>query len=88
MIYLFAGDDTKKKIAAYEKFIKTLPKEVEIFSINKNDFDPVQIESFYSSAGLFFSKCVVALSFLSEKEEAYNFLLKKFNPFLGELLNF
>ena len=77
MIYLFAGDDLKKKLSAYEKFIKTLPKNVEVFVFNKNDFDPVQIESFYSSAGLFFNKCVVVFRNIFEKEEAQDFLLKK-----------
>ena len=77
MIYLFAGEDTKKKLAIYEKFLKTLPKEVEIFFINKNDFNPVQTESFYSGAGLFFNKCVVVFRNIFEKEEAQDFLLKK-----------
>lgn len=77
MIYLFSGDDTKKKIFAYEKFLKTLPKDLEIFLVSKNDFDPVQIESFYSGAGLFFSKCIVVFIDVFEKEEAYDFLFKK-----------
>ena len=77
MIYLFTGDDTKKKNTAYEKLLKTFPKNVEIFTINKNDFNPVQIESFYSSAGLFFSTCVVVLKNVFEREEARDFLLKK-----------
>ena len=77
MIYLFAGDDTKKKIENYEKFLKSLEKNLEVFSVNKNDFDPVQIESFYSGAGLFFNKCVVVFSNVFEKEEVGDFLLKK-----------
>ena len=77
MIYLFAGDDTKKRLLFAEKFLKTFPKNVEVFSINKNDFDPVQIESFYSGAGLFFSKCVVVFKNIFESEEARDFLLKK-----------
>ncbi len=77
MIYLFSGDDTKKKLIGLEKFIKTLPKNVEVFSINKNDFGAAQIESFYSSQGLFFNKCVILFYDISEKEEAYDFLLKK-----------
>jgi hypothetical protein len=77
MIYLFAGDDTKKKLVNYEKFLETFPKSVEIFSVNKNDFDESQIENFYSGAGLFFSKCVVIFLNVFEKEEAHDFLLKK-----------
>lgn len=77
MIYLFAGDDTKNKIFAYEKFLKSFPKELEVFLVNKNDFDPVQIESFYSGAGLFFNKCIVVFMDVFEKEEAYDFLFQK-----------
>lgn len=77
MIYLFTGDDTKKKLSTCGKFIKTFPKEVEVFVINKNDFDPVQIESFYSGTGLFFNKCAVILRNVFEGEEARDFLLKK-----------
>ena len=77
MIYLFAGDDTKKKLTAYENFLKTLKKEVEVFSINKNDFNEGQIENFYSGSGLFFKKCAVIFLNVFEKEEAHDFLLKK-----------
>jgi hypothetical protein len=81
MIYLFTGDDTKKKNIAYEKLLKTFEGKVEIFSIGKNDFNPVQVESFYSSSGLFFSTCVVVLNNIFEREEARDFLLKK----IGEM---
>jgi len=77
MIYLFAGDDTKNKLNNYEFFLKSFKKEVAIFSINKNEFDPIQIESFYSGAGLFFDKCVVVFLNVFEKEEIYGFLIKK-----------
>jgi hypothetical protein len=86
MIYLFAGDDTQNKIKAYEKFLKTLENELEIFFVNKNNFDPIQIESFSSGDGLFFSKCAVVLTNLFEKEEAADFLLGKL-PKLGESKN-
>ncbi len=77
MIYLFTGDDTKKKINFYESFLKTLAGNLEVFHINKNDFNPVQVESFYSGAGLFFSKCIVVFSDVFGKEEARDFLLNK-----------
>ena len=77
MIYLFTGDDTKKKNVAYEKLLKTLGKNVEVFAIHKNDFNPIQVESFYSSAGLFFSTCVVIFNNVFDREEAHDFLLKK-----------
>lgn len=77
MIYLFSGDDTKKKINSYDKFIESLPLGIETFSIIKNDFDPVQIESFYSSFGLFFDKCVVFFDNIFEREEIKDFVLSK-----------
>lgn len=77
MIYLFAGDDTKNKISGYEKLIKSLSSGMEIFSINRNNFDPMQIESFCSGAGLFFSKCAVVFSDIFEYEETRDFVLEK-----------
>lgn len=77
MIYLFCGDDTKNKHENYEKFIKSVPKSTEVFYIGKNDFDPVQTESFYSGAGLFFTKCVVVFTNIFEKEETLDFILEK-----------
>jgi len=77
MIYLFAGDDAKNKRKVYEEFIKFLPKETETFFINKNNFDPVQLESFYSGFGLFFTKCTVFLENIFEREETKDFILKK-----------
>lgn len=77
MIYLFAGDDSKNKILSYENFLGSINKEVESFFINKNDFDPVQIESLYSGQGLFFDKSIVVFSNIFEKEENRNFLLEK-----------
>lgn len=76
MIYLFSGDDTKRKNLAYENFLKSF-QDIEIFSINKNDFDSAQAESFYSGAGLFFNKCAVVFLNVFEKEETRDFLLKK-----------
>jgi hypothetical protein len=76
MIYLFAGDDAKSKLSSYEKFVKTLGG-AETFLVNKNDFDPIQIESFFSSANLFFDKCIIIFSNIFEDESASNFLLEK-----------
>ena len=77
MIYLFAGDDTKKKLSAYEKFINSFDKKIEVFFINKNNFDSMQVESLYSGDGLFFSKCAVIFSSIFESEDLQNFLLEK-----------
>ncbi len=77
MLYLFAGDDAKQKRAVYEKFIKSQPKSMETFFISKNDFDPMQLESFYSGAGLFFTKCAVFLENIFEREETRDFILRK-----------
>ncbi len=86
MIYLFAGDDAKAKRAALEKFLKSLPKGLEIFRIEKKDFNPMQIESLYSGAGLFFSKCIVILDNLFERGEVREFLLENFDK-MGESTN-
>ena len=77
MLYLFSGDDAKSKIINYEKFIKSLPKEVEVFPVNRNDFDQVQIESFYSGSSLFSAKSAVVFSGILEYEETREFILEK-----------
>lgn len=79
MIYLFCGDDTKNKYSSYEKFIKSIPSGIEVFFIGKNDFNPIQTESFYSGSGLFFTKCVVVFTNTFEKEETFIFVLEKLN---------
>jgi hypothetical protein len=83
MLYLFAGDDTKNKLGSYEKFIKSLPAQsglpagVDIFSVSRNNFDKMQIESLYSGSGLFFEKSAVLFSDIFESEENRDFLLEK-----------
>ncbi|MCM2338959.1 MAG: hypothetical protein NDI62_00675 [Burkholderiales bacterium] len=77
MIYLFCGDDVKKKHDNYEKFIKSISPDMEVFFIGKNDFNPIQIESFYSGSGLFFKKCVVVFTNIFEREETLKFILEK-----------
>ncbi|MFA6257160.1 MAG: hypothetical protein WCT29_02730 [Candidatus Paceibacterota bacterium] len=77
MIYLFAGDDAKTKILNYEKFAKTFPKSVDIFSVSRNNFDPAQIESYYSGESLFTKKSVVVFQGILEREEARDFALLK-----------
>lgn len=77
MIYLFSGDDIKKKRFSYENFIKSIPKEIETFFINKNDFSPMEVESFYRGSGLFFKKCVVVFVNIFEKKETLDFVLDK-----------
>lgn len=79
MIYLFCGDDAKNKHGNYEKFIESISIGVETFFIGKNDFNPVQIENFYSGSGLFFTKCVVIFTNIFEKEETLDFILDKLN---------
>lgn len=86
MIYLFCGDDTKNKHKAYEKFIGSFHKEMEIFFIGKNDFNPIQTESFYSGQGLFFEKCAVIFTNIFEREETLDFILSKLN-FLEQSAN-
>lgn len=91
MIYLFSGDDTKKKLLSYEKFIKSLPAQAGIppsqhFFINRNDFDQMQIESLYSGSSLFFAKSVVVFSNIFEYEETRDFILDKLQ-LMGDSVN-
>jgi hypothetical protein len=83
MIYLFTGGDTKAKHKAYENFIKSIPKNVEIFPIIKNDLNPMELESFYSGSGLFFKKCAVILTDIFEYENTRELVLEKLN-LMGE----
>ncbi len=77
MIYLFAGDDTKTKRLAYERFLKSIKKETDTFFINRNNFNKLQVESLYSGAGLFSPKSVVAFEGILEYEDNRDFILGK-----------
>ncbi len=79
MIYLFCGDDAKNKYSSYERFIKSIPASTETFFVGKNDFNPMEVESFYSGSGLFFTKCAVIFTNVFEKEETLDFILNKLN---------
>src|SRR3989344_2371005 len=46
-------------------------------SLNIYDFDPVQIESFYSGASLFSASCAVLFQDVFEREETRDFILGK-----------
>lgn len=88
MLYLFSGDDSKNKILNYEKFIKSLPVQTgvsfsEIFFINRNDFNPIQIESFYSGAILFKAVSMIVFQNIFEYEETRDFVLDKLKQ-MGE----
>lgn len=80
MLYLFSGDDAKNKILNYEKFIKSIPTGVEIFLINRNDFNSTQVESFYSGSSLFLNRVVLVFLNLLEYEETRTFVLDKLKP--------
>ncbi len=75
MIYLFAGNDTKKKREAYEKFSLS-QGNINSFSVIKNDFDQRQVTSFFSGSGLFFDQCAVYFENVFENEDAKEFILK------------
>jgi hypothetical protein len=80
MIYLFCGDDSKNKNATYEDFLKSFSENTEIFSISRNNFDKVQIESLYSGSSLFSAKSTVIFSNILEYEENRSFVLEKLKP--------
>lgn len=88
MLYLFAGDDTEKKILAYKAFLDSFEEDREILKLNRNDFDPLLLESFYSSSGLFTSQRVITLSGFLKDEESRDFILRKIEFFAESVNNF
>ena len=86
MLYLFSGDDSKNKILNYEKFIKSIPVGTVTFFINRNDFNPVQIESFYSGASLFSALSAIVFLNIFEYEEKRDFFLERLAQ-MGESSN-
>lgn len=88
MLYLFAGDDVKKKGDAFEKLLASLGKDVEVFSISKNNFSPDQIESLSSGSSLFSKKCVVVFENILESSEVSSFLLARLENFKESSSNF
>lgn len=86
MIYLFSGDDTQKKLASYEKFLKSISDEMETFFINKNDLDPAQMENFYAGTSLFSARSAVVFHDILETEETRDFILAKLK-LMGESAN-
>lgn len=77
MIYLFAGDDTKRKNLALDNFLKSKVSDIETFFISRNDFNSTQIESFYSGSSLFSPICAVVFSNIFDIESNRNFVLEK-----------
>lgn len=69
MIYLFAGDDFKKKLENYENFSAKITKDAEIFSISNTNFGENIFESLLGGYGLFNSKKVIFFSNILEREE-------------------
>lgn len=86
MIYLFSGGDAKNKNLAYEKFIKSIPASTERFLISRNEFNPMQIESFYSGSSLFSVLSAIVFYNIFEHEETRDFVLEKL-PLMGESKN-
>lgn len=83
MLYLFSGDDSKNKLASYEKFIKSTSLGAGVFSISRNNFDRMQIESFYSGSSLFFALSTIVFQNIFEYEETRDFVLDKLKK-MGE----
>lgn len=77
MIYLFAGDDAKKKYASYEKFVDSVSRKTESFFVNRNNFDQAQIENFCSSESLFFGSMAIFFENIFDREENQEFVLSK-----------
>ncbi len=83
MIYLFSGDDSKNKILNYEKFIKNIPVDTEKLFITRNNFDPFQVENFYSGSSLFSTLSTLIFQDILEREENSSFILSKLKE-MGE----
>ena len=77
MIYLFCGNDSDNNLKAFQKFSESIPKNTEIFSVNRNDFNKMQIESLYSGTSLFSVKLAVIFSNVFEYKETQDFILQK-----------
>ena len=86
MLYLFSGDDSKNKILNYEKFIKSLPIGVETFFVGRNNFNKMQIESFYSGSSLFSALSAVVFQNIFDYEETRDFVFDKLKQ-MGESNN-
>jgi len=77
MITLFTGGDVEKRRAAHLKFMAGLPAGTEVFKISPREFDPLQIESFYSGAGLFFKTSAIVFTNCLDAPEVREFILGK-----------
>lgn len=77
MLFIFLGDDVKKRNEAFERFSLSLSKNLETFSIGSSNFNAEQIESFSEGSGLFFNKSVLFFDHILEKEEAREFLFSR-----------
>ncbi len=60
-----------------KNLLKSIPKDAEVFPINRNNFNRAQVESLYSGSGLFFSTSAVIFSNIFEYEETRDFILEK-----------
>ncbi len=88
MIYLFTGDDTRKKHLSYERFVKAKSAQTETLFINRNNFNKMELESLYSGAGLFASKFVVVFEGILEYEDNRDFVLDKLSLMAGSVSDF
>lgn len=86
MIYLFSGDDSRNKLLAHERFLKSLPKGASMFPVSRNNFDRIQIESLYSGASLFSPKSIILFESILEYEDNRDFVLGKLKE-MGESAN-
>lgn len=78
MIYLFYGNDIKKRKEAYEKLKESLgikEGKVSFFTMDDYLFEESKLEEYIFGRGLFESQFVVVLRGVLEDKEAENFVL-------------
>lgn len=79
MIYLFTGEDFKRKNIEYMKLLESISKNTDVLQINKNNFDQNLFESLYSGEGLFFKKSIIIFRNILETENLRELILDKLN---------
>lgn len=77
MLYLFAGDDSKKKYTVLEKFLGSFSGTAENLTITRNNFLPEEIENLCSGTSLFGQIYLVVLENILDEAKPAEFILSR-----------